>query len=190
VAASEALAAQLRSIGVRVPGLPQKGTHFFIALVRAFDGQPELDTLATRIVKLTGAPAFTILAQTGADVYAVGEIGSGGILRRVSYSRDAESCWAFEGASRPWEADLRLWMPLDECMERIGDRDDEWPASRLDAVRGAYAGRRVDLLPDDTPFTGSHIAGFMKHLGAVLENPNHPEWKSPGVLARLFGRRE
>ncbi len=188
VAASETVAAQLRSIGVKVRGLPERGTHFFIALVRSFDGQPVLDSLATRVVEVTGASAFTILAQTGADVYAVGEVGPGGLVRRVTFSRDAEPCWTVEGAPRPWEADLRLWMPLDECIERIGDRDDDWPASRLDALRGAYAERRMDLLTDDTPFTGSHVAGFMAHLGAVLECANHPEWRSPGVLARLFGR--
>ncbi len=188
VAASETVSAQLQSIGVIVRGLPERGTHFFIALVRAFDGQPELDTLASRVVEVTGARAFTILAQTGADVYAVGEIAPSGLVRRVTFSRDAEPCWTFEGAPRPWEADLRLWMPIDECMDRVDDRDDEWPASRLDALGCAYAERRVDLLPDDTPFTGSHVAGFMEHLGAVLENPNHPEWKSPGLIARMFRR--
>jgi hypothetical protein len=190
VAASETVAAQLRSIGVKVRSLPEKGTHFFIALVRAFDGQPELDTLASRVVEVTGASAFTVLAQTGADVYAVGEVAPSGLVRRVTFSRDAEPCWTVEGAPRPWEADLRLWMPIDECMDRIGDRDDEWPPTRLDAVQRAYAERRVDLLPDDTPFTASHIAGFMKHLGAPLECPNHPEWKSPGLIARMFRRRD
>jgi len=91
-----------------------------------------LEGLASRVAKVTAAPALVLLGQTGADAYLIAEFGAAGPVRRLEFSRDAEPPWRCSGESRPWEADLHLAQPVDVLVEALADWD--WTEAEFDAV--------------------------------------------------------
>ncbi|HSD90079.1 MAG TPA: hypothetical protein VLB44_21255, partial [Kofleriaceae bacterium] len=139
------LSATLAPLGVTLNGSPN-GRSLFVHV----DSWRRAETLAPKISAATRGTAFSVLAQTSADVYVVGEYGAGELLRQISFDRDGGGWLPPNGSPRPWETDFHLALPVDEFIDRLSD-EDEWSDDDLDAARRAYEAREIEQLPRPAP---------------------------------------
>lgn len=177
---------ELPSLGVAFKeGEPDKWCEGgpFVA-IDGWDTRPA-DVLAARISERAGGSIFSVLAQTSADAYSVGEYVAGNLGRRISFSRDFGGWSIPDGPPRPWEADFHFALPVDEFVDRLGD-DEEWSDEDLKVARRAHEVRRLELLPRLPDPSGSQVTAFLKGIGVDL--PAVASYRKPGLFRRLFGR--
>jgi hypothetical protein len=175
---------ELPSLGVTFKeGEPDKRCGLFVA-IDGLDTRPA-DVLAAKISDTAKGSIFSVVAQTSADAYSVGEYVGGKLFRRISYSRDFGGWCRPDGPPRAWEVDFHLALTAEEFVDRLGD-DDEWSDEDLNVARRAHEERRLDLLPRLPEPSGSQVAAFLKGLGVELRAIG--TYRKPGLLQKLFGR--
>jgi hypothetical protein len=182
----QSVIAELPSLGVTfTEGEPDKrGEGGLFVAIDGWDTRPA-DVLAAKLSETATGSIFSVLAQTSADAYSVGEYVAGKLVRRISYGRDLGGWSTPDGPRRAWEASFHFALPADEFVDRLGD-DEEWSDEDLKVARRAHEKCRLDLLPRLPDPSGSQVAAFLKGLGVEL--PAIGSYRKPGLLQKLFGR--
>jgi len=177
------LPSTLAPLGVTLRGSARGERGVFVHV----DSWHRAQTLAPRISAATKGTVFSVLTQTSADVYVVGEYAAGELLRQISFDRDQGGWLPPIGAPRPWETDFHLALPVDEFLDRMADEDDR-SDDDLDAGRRAHQARKLDQLPRLPAASDAQIHAFLTGLGIDLREEATARCRKPGILQKLFGR--
>jgi hypothetical protein len=177
------LSSALAPLGVTLNGSAQGERGVFVHV----DSWRHAQTLAPKISAATKGTVFSVLTQTSADVYVVGEYVAGELLRQISFDRDQGGWLPPTGSPRPWETDFHLALPVDEFLDRLGDEDD-CSDDDLDAGRRAYQARKIEQLPRLTAPSDAQIHAFLTGQGIELREGSTARCGKPGILQKLFGR--
>jgi hypothetical protein len=158
-------AAELGRLGVDLRGVEAADRGVFVVV----DGGDirRVEMLAAKLSSVPGTAAFSVLAQTSADVYVLGEWVAGSLQRRIQFGMDEGGWLAPIGPPRAWETDFHFARPVDELVDYLSD-DDDWSDDDLAAARRAYENRRIDWLPRLPVPNGSQMFAFLSGLGIRL----------------------